>query len=63
MEWALLCGGFVPLPIQEMRLAVALAVFYSCLVDCVAVWVQCFNCGMGCGLPVSKRHLTENCCP
>ena len=48
--------GCVASPIQEMRLAVALAadVFRR---------VVCFNCGMGCGLPVARRHVTENWCP
>ena len=33
------------------------AVFYSGLVECVAMWVLCVNCGMGCRLPVASRLL------
>ena len=53
------------MPIQEMRLAVAWAMLYSGLVECVssvAMWVVCVDCGMGFGLPVARRHLTENWC-
>ena len=57
MEWAWLCGGFVPSLVQEMRFAVVSAVLYSCLVESVAVWVLCFNCGMSCGLPVSRLRI------
>ena len=42
---------------QKMRLAVAWAVFYCGLIECVcsvAMWVLCFNCGMGGGLPVAS---------
>ena len=34
----------------------------SGLVECVcsvATWVLCLNCGLGCRLPVARRHLTE----
>ena len=50
----------VAAPIQEMRLAVAWAVLYSGLVECVFIvvmWVLCFNCWMGCCHPVARRHL------
>ena len=33
-----------PFPYRKL---VASAVLYSCLVECVAVWVLCFNCGIG----------------
>ena len=31
---------------------------YSDLLECVAMWVLCINCGIGCKLPVARRHLT-----
>ena len=40
------CGGCVVPPIPETRFAMAWAVLYSCLVECVAMWVLCVNCGM-----------------
>ena len=58
VEWVWLCGGCVAPPIQEMRLAVAWAVSYGGLEECVcsmAVWMLCVYCGMGCGLPVDFR--------
>ena len=66
IEWVWLCIGCVTRPIQEMRFAVAWAVFYGGLVEyvcSVVLWVLCVNCGMGCGLSVARRHLTANCCP
>ena len=40
------------------------SLLYSGLDECVcstAIWMLCVNCGMGCGLLVGSRHLTENC--
>ena len=53
-------------PYRKMRLSVAWAALYSGLVEYmrnVAMWVLCVNCGMDCGLPVARRHLTENWSP
>ena len=44
----------------------AWAALYSGLVEYmrnVAMWVLCVNCGMDCGLPVARRHLTEKWSP
>ena len=53
MEFVWLWGGCVATPVQEMSLATAWAVLYSGLVECVTMWVLCFNCGMGCWLPAN----------
>ena len=48
VEWVWLCGGCVAPPIQEIRYAVAWAVLYSGIVQCVcnvAMWVLCVHCG------------------
>ena len=40
-----------------MSLALAEFSFYCGLVECVAMWILCVNCG---GLSVARRHFTEN---
>ena len=52
-----LCEESVAPPIQEMRLAVALAMLKSGLVErafSMTMSVLCFNRGMDCGLPVAR---------
>ena len=53
-------------------LAVAWAMLYSGLVECVCsvdMWVVCVDCGMGFGLQMARRHLVihikardQQCC-
>ena len=50
IKWVWFCGECVGPPIQLMRLAVAWAVLYSGLVECVCsvdLWVLCAICGIG----------------
>ena len=56
MEWGWLFGRCVAPPIQEMRLDVAWTALS--LLNVCAVW-PCVYYGMGYGLPVAMRHLTE----
>ena len=63
VELVWLFGGCIAPHIQEKSLAMVWAVLYSGLFECVCSVVLCVNCWMDCGLPVAKRHLTENLCP
>ena len=51
VKWVWLCEGCVATPIQEMKLAVAWAVLYSGIDECVCS----VACGIGCLLLVSRH--------